>query len=129
MHSRTARSLTIILREFFSPWVKSLQRPGSEPAKCWDFHSFIHAAIQLAHQLTHHDVYVSQVMGKRDGRGPLNPCDNPHMACIRRISKNRIPSLNLESRTQSRDCDVMNKSDNDNSMHRHMLAFRIPLPI
>jgi hypothetical protein len=85
------------------------------------------AVILVVHQLTHHDVSISQVMGKREDRKPHNPCENQRMACIRRIPKNRIPDFDPESRTQSLNCDVINKSSNENFKHRHMLAFQLHL--
>jgi hypothetical protein len=70
---------------------------------------------------------LPEVMGKWEVRKPHNPCENQCMACISRIPKNRILDFDPESRPRSLNCDVIDKSSNDNSKHRHMLAIQLHL--
>jgi len=65
--------------------------------------------------------------GKREDRKPHNPCENQCMACISRIPKNRILGFDPESRPRSLNCDVIDKSSNDNSKHRDMLVIQFHL--
>jgi hypothetical protein len=58
------------------------------------------------------------------------------MVHISRIPKNRILGFDPDSRPRSLNCDVIDKSSNDNSKHRHMLAIQshllydtVPSPI
>ena len=72
-------------------------------------------------------ICLPEVMGIREDRKPHNPCENQCTACISRIPKNRILDFDPESRPRSLNCDVINKSSNDNFKHRHMLAIQLHL--